>query len=130
VIPYITSPSDLFSFSHIRNAARLETSRIGALRTVSSSKHGMKATVNEQMQWWKRRQRDSAPTLRADAPVEDIEMEAGVAPHPRIGIGLPMSNIFARYFGGSLELVSLDGWGTDVYVRLPKLGTNLEGIEL
>ncbi|KZT24472.1 alpha-ketoacid dehydrogenase kinase [Neolentinus lepideus HHB14362 ss-1] len=130
VIPYITSPSDLFSFSHIRNAARLETSRIGALRTVSSSKHGMKATMNEQMQWWKRRQRDSAPTLRADAPIEDIEMEAGVAPHPRIGIGLPMSNIFARYFGGSLELVSLDGWGTDVYVRLPKLGTNLEGIEL
>jgi hypothetical protein len=26
-----------------------------------------------------------------------------------------------RYFGGSLELVSLDGYGTDVYLRLPKL---------
>ncbi|TFK55739.1 alpha-ketoacid dehydrogenase kinase N-terminal domain-containing protein [Heliocybe sulcata] len=132
VIPYIKSPSDLFSFSHIRNAARMDTSRIGALRTVSSSKQGMKATVTEQMQWWKRRQRDSAPNLRVDTPAvaEDIETEAGVAPHPRIGIGLPMSNIFATYFGGSLELVSLDGWGTDVYVRLPKLGTNLEGIEL
>ena len=23
-----------------------------------------------------------------------------------------------RYFGGSLELLSLDGWGTDVYVKL------------
>ncbi|EPQ59265.1 alpha-ketoacid dehydrogenase kinase [Gloeophyllum trabeum ATCC 11539] len=124
------SPQDLFSFSHTRNAARLETSRIGALRTVSSSKQGMKATVDEQLQWWKRRRRDSAPSFDVDARSDDIETEAGVAPHPRIGIGLPMSNIFARYFGGSLELISLDGWGTDAYIRLPKLGTNLEGIEL
>ncbi|EEB95145.1 hypothetical protein MPER_05932, partial [Moniliophthora perniciosa FA553] len=48
----------------------------------------------------------------------------------RIGIGLPMSNIFATYFGGSLELISVDGWGTDAYLHLPKLGTSLEGIEV
>ncbi|KAJ7700124.1 branched-chain alpha-ketoacid dehydrogenase kinase [Mycena rosella] len=125
----VKTPSDLFSFSHIRNAARLQNSRIGALRTVSSSPHGMRATVDEQVGQW---QENLASGNYPDAKDVDAdpEMKAGVGPHPRIGIGLPMSNIFATYFGGSLELVPLDGWGTDVYLRLPKLGTNLEGIEV
>ncbi|RDX55627.1 alpha-ketoacid dehydrogenase kinase N-terminal domain-containing protein [Lentinus brumalis] len=113
----IKSPSDLFSFSHVRNATRLADSRLNALRTVSTSSRGMRATVSEQVGNW---QADTKDNIPADS----------VDPHPRIGIGLPMSNIYATYFGGSLELVSLDGYGTDVYVRLPKLGTNLEGIEL
>ncbi|KII95169.1 hypothetical protein PLICRDRAFT_34004 [Plicaturopsis crispa FD-325 SS-3] len=118
--PQIKSPSDLFSFSHVRNATRLENSRLGALRTVVSSPYGVRATVDEQVGRWQHpREAENDP-----------EQEAGVGPHPRIGIGLSMSNIFATYFGGSLELVSLDGWGTDVYLRLPKLGTNLEGIEV
>ncbi|EMD40722.1 hypothetical protein CERSUDRAFT_111301 [Gelatoporia subvermispora B] len=116
----IKSPLDLFSFSHIRNATRLHDSRLGALRTISTSSRGMTATVDEQLKLWQQ-----------GSDCADPEQEAGVLPHPRIGIGLPMSNIFATYFGGSLELVSLDGYaGTDVYVRLPRLGTNLEGIEV
>ncbi|KAJ6539374.1 alpha-ketoacid dehydrogenase kinase N-terminal domain-containing protein [Mycena capillaripes] len=122
----VKTPSDLFSFSHIRNAARLQNSRIGALRTVSSSPHGMRATVDEQVGRWQQ----NLANFDDDGTSVDPEMEVGVGPHPRIGIGLPMSNIFATYFGGSLELVALDGWGTDVYLRLPKLGTNLEGIEV
>ncbi|PCH41005.1 alpha-ketoacid dehydrogenase kinase N-terminal domain-containing protein [Wolfiporia cocos MD-104 SS10] len=118
----IRSPSDLFSFSHLRNPTRLDPSRIEALRAVSSSGRGMTATVDEQVQAWE----NDARKIDQDNP----EHRAGVSPHPRTGIGLPMSNIFATYFGGSLELVSLDGYGTDVYLRLPKLGTNLEGIEL
>ncbi|KIM90835.1 hypothetical protein PILCRDRAFT_94521 [Piloderma croceum F 1598] len=114
LIPQIKSPSDLFSFSHVRNATRMEHSRLGALRTVSSDPRGVKATVEEQV----------------EPQSESPEKGVGMAASPRIGIGLPMSNIFATYFGGSLELISLDGWGTDVYIRLPKLGTNLEGIEV
>ncbi|OCH94093.1 alpha-ketoacid dehydrogenase kinase [Obba rivulosa] len=117
--PEIQSPSDLFSFSHIRNATRLHDARLGALRTISTSSRGMTATVDEQLK-----------LLQSGTGYADPEQEAGVMPHPRIGIGLPMSNIFATYFGGSLELVSLDGYGTDVYLRLPRLGTNLEGIEV
>ncbi|KZT66020.1 alpha-ketoacid dehydrogenase kinase [Daedalea quercina L-15889] len=117
--PEIKNPVDLFSFSHLRNPARMDVSRLRALRTISSSQTGMVATVEEQVKRWE-----------SDADSEDPQQEAGVSPHPRIGIGLPMSNIFATYFGGSLELVSLDGYGTDAYLRLPRLGTNLEGIEL
>lgn len=45
------------------------------------------------------------------------------------GLGLPMTKIYTDFFGGSLNLRSLDGHGMDVYVRLPKLGTNKEAIE-
>jgi len=123
----ISTPSDLFSFSHVRNATRLDDARLGALRTISSSSRGMKATVDEQVNTWRRL---SAGLSTSDTSTESPEQTAGVAPHLRIGIGLPMSNIFATYFGGSLELVSMDGYGTDVYLRLPRLGTNLEEIEV
>ncbi|KAF8913924.1 branched-chain alpha-ketoacid dehydrogenase [Gymnopilus junonius] len=117
----VSKPSDLFSFSHVRNSTRLEDSRLGALRSVSLSEHGLRATVDEQIGSWQKG-RTQIPTP-ATAVVEQILQ-------PTIGIGLPMSYIYATYFGGTLELVSLDGWGTDVYLRLPKLGTNLEGIEV
>ncbi|KAF9485330.1 alpha-ketoacid dehydrogenase kinase [Pholiota conissans] len=118
---YLSKPSDLFSFSHVRNATRLDDSRLGALRTASQSEQGLRATVDEQIgSWQKFRGKDLKDSHTP--PVQVI--------HPRIGIGLPMSYIYATYFGGKLELVSLDGWGIDVYLRLPKLGTNLEGIEV
>ncbi|TRM67523.1 branched-chain alpha-ketoacid dehydrogenase [Schizophyllum amplum] len=116
----VSSPADLFSFSHVRNGVRLESERIGALRSLSASEHGVRATTAEQRS-------DTGDDVEDKA---DPERRGGVGPHPRIGIGLPMSKIFATYFGGSLDMVSLDGWGTDVYLRLPKLGTNLEGIEV
>ncbi|KAI0066267.1 alpha-ketoacid dehydrogenase kinase N-terminal domain-containing protein [Artomyces pyxidatus] len=101
--PQIKSPSDLFSFSHLRNATRLEHSRLGSLRTAVSNPAGMRATVEELVDRWQQEQRQ----------VPDPQVEAGVGRHPRLGIGLAMSNIFARYCGGSLELVSIDGWGMD-----------------
>ncbi|KAG2013617.1 atypical/PDHK/BCKDK protein kinase [Coprinopsis cinerea AmutBmut pab1-1] len=122
-------PMDLFSFSHIRNASRLEDSRLGALRT--ASEEGLRATVDEQLSRWQKhsyyqpKNRDKLEE-HGTAPSQEIMNIV----RSRIGIGLPMSNIYATYFGGSLELVSLDGWGTDVFLRLPKLGTNLEGIEV
>ncbi|EJD53745.1 atypical/PDHK/BCKDK protein kinase, partial [Auricularia subglabra TFB-10046 SS5] len=116
----IHQPSDLFSFSHTRNATRMESGRLQVLRAVSEN-GGISATIDEQVERWKkateRKSKEASQHWRQDI-------------HPRIGLGLPMSNVFARYFGGELELVSLDGWGTDVYLRLPKLGTNLEGIEV
>jgi pyruvate dehydrogenase kinase 2/3/4 len=104
--PDVQSPSDLFSFSHVRNATRLEDSRLGALRSVSSSSRGMMATVAEQLNT---RPRQRAAPYHDSEP--DTERTGGLGRHMRIGIGLPMSNIYAKYFGGSLEIVSLNGWG-------------------
>jgi len=37
------------------------------------------------------------------------------------GVGLPLSRLYARYLGGSLELVNLPGYGTSVHLLLPRL---------
>lgn len=35
-----------------------------------------------------------------------------------LGYGLPLGRAYAEYFGGALNVQSLSGWGTDVYLRL------------
>jgi len=37
------------------------------------------------------------------------------------GFGLPTSSAYANYLGGSLQMVSLQGLGTDVFLRLKHL---------
>lgn len=81
----IQSPSDLFSFSHIRNAMRMNDDRLGALRTASTK--GVRATVAEQV----------GDEMERSHEGKDPEREAGIAPHQQIGLGLPMSNIFATW---------------------------------
>lgn len=92
--PYIERPSDLFSFSHVRNASRMDDSRLGALRTVSSNPRGVMATVAEQVGSW-REQRQDEKGIQPYSKSSGHNF--GLAAHPRIGIGLPMSNIFATY---------------------------------
>lgn len=62
----------------------MELSRIGALRSASYSNKGVLATVAEQVDRWNHAKSD-----------EVKDQATCTEPHPRIGIGLPMSNIFA-----------------------------------
>merc|ERR1712048_828688 len=39
------------------------------------------------------------------------------------GVGLPLSRLYARYLGGSLNLMSLPGIGTSAYLHLKRIGT-------
>jgi pyruvate dehydrogenase kinase 2/3/4 len=43
-----------------------------------------------------------------------------------LGYGLPISRSYCRYFGGDLDLVSMEGYGTDAYVHLKKIGDSEE----
>ncbi|GBG58838.1 hypothetical protein CBR_g238 [Chara braunii] len=38
------------------------------------------------------------------------------------GYGLPVSRLYARYFGGDLQVISMEGYGTDAYLHLNRLG--------
>lgn len=42
------------------------------------------------------------------------------------GFGLPMSKCYAEYMGGSLILQSMQGYGTDVYLRLKRIDSQPE----
>jgi len=44
------------------------------------------------------------------------------------GCGLPLARLYAQYFGGGVDLKSLEGWGTDGFVHLNRLGTNCENL--
>ncbi|KIJ59363.1 hypothetical protein HYDPIDRAFT_100786, partial [Hydnomerulius pinastri MD-312] len=48
------------------------------------------------------------------------------APTAGVGYGLPLSRLYARYFGGDLRLISMDSFGTDVYIHFNKLWSSRE----
>lgn len=44
------------------------------------------------------------------------------------GVGLSLGRLYAQYFGGELVLTSMDGYGTDVYLHLSRLGNYCENL--
>ncbi|KAJ1968282.1 hypothetical protein IWQ62_001338 [Dispira parvispora] len=69
----------------------------------------------------------SFTTVKSDPEEEDmglgyatkLSMQAGAGgPMAGLGYGLPMARIYAGYFDGSLDLVSLEGYGCDVFLKL------------
>jgi pyruvate dehydrogenase kinase 2/3/4 len=75
---------------------------------------------------------------------QDFQASDFKAPMAGFGYGLPLSRLvrrslsicssallltivkYARYFGGDLRLISMDGFGTDVYIHLNKLSSSAE----
>jgi len=130
--------------------------RLSALHRMTE--HGFPITINDQLSLWQQEQLEKQRSQsQGDNASREDEKDIN-----RMGLGLPLSNTYARYFGGSLDLMSLDGWGesrafrfpitrlmdaiellycllvithyfvpgVDVYLQLPRLGTNLESIEI
>ncbi|KAB2009999.1 hypothetical protein ERO13_D10G183100v2 [Gossypium hirsutum] len=42
------------------------------------------------------------------------------------GYGIPISRLYAKYFGGDLQVISMEGYGTDAYLHLSRLGDSQE----
>jgi 26S proteasome regulatory subunit T1 len=59
---------------------------------------------------------DSGETLFGE--ITGKGLQTGIGTIAGLGYGLPMSRLYAKYFGGSLDLMSLDGWGSDVFLKL------------
>lgn len=64
---------------------------------------------------------DKTPTLDTE-----FNQTTFKAPMAGFGYGLPISRLYAQYFGGDLKLISMEGYGTDVYIHLNRLSSSLE----
>jgi len=60
---------------------------------------------------------------------QDFQDSDFKAPMAGFGYGLPLSRLYARYFGGDLRLISMDGFGTDVYIHLNRLSSSREPLQ-
>ncbi|KAK9722353.1 [Pyruvate dehydrogenase (acetyl-transferring)] kinase isozyme 2 [Basidiobolus ranarum] len=63
----------------------------------------------------------STPSLDPDFNRSDFK-----APLAGFGYGLPLSRLYARYFGGDLKIISMEGYGTDAYLHLSRLSDSEE----
>ena len=66
---------------------------------------------------------DTAKTRLYDGSLSSLTSRP---PNLRLGIGLPMSRVYAEYWAGSLELHNLEGYGVDAFLQLSKLGNKNE----
>lgn len=61
-------------------------------------------------------------TARSPVELDDGNADDGPAVLAGYGYGLPISRLYARYFGGDLQIISMEGYGTDAYLHLNRLG--------
>jgi len=63
----------------------------------------------------------------ARSPLKDMDANsAGPVVLAGYGYGLPLSRLYARYFGGDLQVLSMENYGTDAYLHLNRLGVASE----
>lgn len=86
---------------------------------------------------------DLPPGLSSPAAVKAAKMEkenhahdsslstlSSRPPNLRLGMGLPLSRVYAEYWAGSLELHSLEGYGVDAFLQISKLGNKNEQLTM
>ncbi|KAF9428672.1 hypothetical protein BGZ94_001504 [Podila epigama] len=63
--------------------------------------------------------------------VSRLAMQAGLGgPIAGLGFGLPLTRIYTQYFGGDMHLISLQGHGCDVFVKLKQIDETLDNIQI
>lgn len=67
---------------------------------------------------------ERTPNLDPDFDKSDFK-----APMAGFGYGLPISRLYARYFGGDLKLISMENYGTDAYLHLNRLSSSEEPLQ-
>ena len=56
-----------------------------------------------------------------ETPTTDFSNSSPLA---GLGYGLPIARNYARFFGGDLQIMSMEGYGTDSFIYLPIIKTD------
>ncbi|SCZ90366.1 BZ3500_MvSof-1268-A1-R1_Chr1-3g01944 [Microbotryum saponariae] len=139
VIPVANSQRlDLFTFAHMRRFYQhhlLADEQQGSTREVEEGRkkkpvEGIEAlravgqlegTVAEQVK--RHRARASSQSQEEDGKeAEENDEEMMQDAQMKSGIGLPLARMFAEYFSGSLEIFTVQGYGSDAWLKIPKFG--------
>jgi hypothetical protein len=75
------------------------------------------------------RAQKEASSVFIDQAQQGFERGSG-GPMAGLGFGLPISRIYARYFGGSLEIKNIPGYGCDVFLRIPNISVFSNKLEI
>jgi hypothetical protein len=110
-------PRDIMPFLWSFNKGPRSASRLENFRDVPT----LAATMQEVRQL-------EAAEEKPSGKVRDSSLStlASRAPDLRLGMGLPMSRVYAEYWAGGLELHSLEGYGVDAFLQISKLGNQNE----
>ncbi|KUL92104.1 hypothetical protein ZTR_02231 [Talaromyces verruculosus] len=68
------------------------------------------------------------PSIKGSYREGSLSTLSSRPPNLRLGMGLPMSRVYAEYWAGSLELHSLEGYGVDAFLQISKLGNKNEQV--
>ncbi|PVU88809.1 hypothetical protein BB559_005380 [Furculomyces boomerangus] len=61
----------------------------------------------------------------------NLMMQNGAGgPIAGLGFGIPMTKVYAEYFGGSLDIISVIGHGCDVFLKLPSIDYNVGNLQI
>lgn len=105
ILPY------LWSFNKgPRSAARLES--LGQVPSLAATMQEVQLPTTGEPA---RKSKDSSLSTLTTRP-----------PSLRLGMGLPMSKVYAEYWAGGLELHSLEGYGVDAFLQISKIGNQNE----
>jgi pyruvate dehydrogenase kinase 2/3/4 len=63
-------------------------------------------------------------SLDTASPRDNFTYGLGVT--SSLGVGIPLSRLYAEYLGGSLEILSMEGFGTDAFIHLNKISNVVE----
>lgn len=68
--------------------------------------------------------------LNSDPSSSSLSSLSGRPPQLKLGMGLPLSKVYAEYWDGRIDLQSLEGYGCDAFLRISRLGNQSERLQL
>lgn len=77
---------------------------------------------------WKYMYTTAQPVLDHEALLDAARDFGTDTPLAGLGYGLPLSRLYARYWGGELQIISMEGFGTDTYLHLRLDGASRERV--